>query len=1194
MAGGQAFRMKITCPNCQKDYQINAARIPAGANTAKCNACGHKIPLKKADPLKPPSGRAVIKRSCLYCGQIHVLRPDKIPSETTTIKCKSCGRPVPLKLDPAAGSGLIHSLKRQTSDSETDRAPIKAVAPPAKQPEFIKLTCAGCDKKYKIPSHKIPPTAKSFKCRACGQRIRLPLPGTAPDKPVSVSVDVPPPVKRPGKKLGLYALAAGILLVIMIGAYAGLKIYEDSGSQKLASSTPEQLAASSALLKEEPFLVLNLNVPLIIKNIDTHVARDKKTLKFRTTMSLVKSLKLERVEIFLYAGQDHQLLPVVLAQGSNVRHLEKIFRSQKSFTKYFERKSAGKYQLNREALAKADKYSFPQEPYQMTLIEKGAVFAPIFLSGAITANKSLLLNTDIARFAQSIADPEDLARVSIRIPKDLEKGWEKKIQKYQALENNPQAAMIAGIGTGILSQLTDSLKPVETLALGFRFDGQNGRGLSYAQQFRPDFDGYAVYQKLNAGKLEGVEVEGVIRALIELFQDQRYEHQLQFADNRLALEFNWLKKDDEIFLSALSAATFGQLFAQSMELTPTAGPVTTEYADDPNLFTTVDGKSLKPKIPQIVKQSLFPGNYWNSDENPQMTLDLDPVNIPNAALAQLTYDVRTIQSPDGKDILRSEENKFKPILNPGSSYPGSISLSVKNGTPPESLGKAKIQFKLSLPDTLQIFEFNSEDSKGSQKKSGGIQVTLKRLEKDVAEVTYTGGKSVRLIAYDQTAKALASRESISSPSSIAMRFQGIIDTLKVVVAASMLECPFEIEVDLNGGKELKLARKPEIPERIRYNHHPVSNFSDFSESDLDDLTVTWKEAGEGQWADTLEIQLGKGPFSGQADWEVHFFGRERSHIFTGNPIQGARAVSYQLEKGRLAGISAAFGIVQLSIKTDIKRLSFKNKKGGKPLTRNLASGEVVTVSFNQNEISYSAGKAPVIQVIAYDSFGKRLKQGSYSSRKGAAHKIYFWGQPARLELDLATRTLEKKIPFEIIKRPLDDKAFKKYKLSIDNHREIVATLKAVDLARRKDRSYYGDDLAGLYYLHGLKGKNPMNLFDKDIAHSDPAGQKRFGYKAKPYRGYYFTVLSGSAANGTNQKYKRRSKKTKFVWEKGQITTSALTRHPDLVAIPADHSQPTFFLQWGHVFMKPLNGATLEYVPENYYNNGWLEAKFIDG
>ncbi|MEJ2282747.1 MAG: hypothetical protein P8X85_04055, partial [Desulfobacterales bacterium] len=483
--------------------------------------------------------------------------------------------------------------------------------------------------------------------------------------------------------------------------------------------------------------------------------------------------------------------------------------------------------------------------------------------------------------------------------------------------------------------------------------------------------------------------------------------------------------------------------------------------------------------------------------------------------------------------------------------------------------------------------------KGSQKKAGGIQVTLDRLENDIAKVSHPRGKSVRLIAYDQTGKALASRETISSPSSASMRFQGMIDSLKVVVAVNTLECPFEISVDLNGGKELKLARRPEIPKRIRYDHQPVKTYSNFSKADLDDLAVAWKEAGEREWRDRLEIQLARGPFSGQADWEVHFFGRDRAHLVTGNPIQGARDISYQLEKGQLANVSAAFGIVQLKIRTAIKRLRFENKANGQSQSRSLPSGGAVTVSFNKNEISYGAGKAPIIQVMAYDSFGKRLRQGSYSSRKGGMYKTYFWGQPARLDLDIATRTLEKKITFDIQQRPLDEKAFQKYKQTIDNQREIVSILKSVDRSRRKDRSYYGDDLAGLYYLYGRKSKKPMHLLDKNIAHSDPAGQKRFGYKARPYKGYYFTVLWGAEANGIPKKYKRRSKKTKFFWKKGQITTSALTRHPDLVAIPADDSQPTFFLQWGHVYMKPLDGDSLEYLPENYYKTGWLEASFIE-
>jgi len=29
-------------------------------------------------------------------------------------------------------------------------------------------------------------------------------------------------------------------------------------------------------------------------------------------------------------------------------------------------------------------------------------------------------------------------------------------------------------------------------------------------------------------------------------------------------------------------------------------------------------------------------------------------------------------------------------------------------------------------------------------------------------------------------------------------------------------------------------------------------------------------------------------------------------------------------------------------------------------------------------------------------------------------------------------------------------------------------------------------------------------------------------------------------------------------------------------------------------MKPLKGETLEYVPGNFYEKGWVEAHFIDG
>ncbi|MBW2443343.1 MAG: zinc-ribbon domain-containing protein [Deltaproteobacteria bacterium] len=1197
--------MKITCSNCQKKYRFNSAKIPVGVTTAKCKACGHPMPLRGKAPADrpaitetaapgPSAATPVIKQSCLYCGQDHILRRDKIPSGTASIKCKSCGRPMALKLGETAGTALVHSLKKEASETDTAGKPLKAVPQPPRTPEVITLTCTNCRKRYKIRSHKIPPTATSLKCRVCGHRIKLPVQKAAANASMTAPLRPPPVTNRPLRKTRLYALAAGFLLLAFAGLYAGLNLFKDRGLEPFTPGDPQQSAAAAAFLRQEPFLALNLNLPLILKNIDQRVAGGKKNLKFRTTMSLVKSLRLKRLEVYLYADRQNQILPVVMARGHQAGQLEKIVTRPEALADYFDRESAGIYRLKPEAFEQREAYGFPDEPYQMIVVDKGAVFAPAAVAGALASNQRLLQKTAVAEFAASIADPRDLARIAVRIPEDLPAGWYQEIQNNSAVVDNPQVAMIAAMGSNILAQLTDALKPVESLALGFRFTDTDGRALSYAQQFRPGVDGNAVYQKLNAGDLGDGEVEGIIQALLEFFQDPRYQHDLQFADNRLELAFGWLKKDDTVFWSALSKATLGHLFAQSTALAPTPGPVVAEYADDPQLFTTVDGQVLKPKIPQIVKQCLFPGNYRNFGTHSRMTLELDPLDIPNAALAQLTYEVGAIRSTDGRDILGGEENQFKPTIKPGSAFPGQLMLRVRNEPPAASLGTAIIQFRLSLPDTLQIFEFRRGEEKGQRKKAGGIQVTLERLEKDVAAVTAAGGQGLHLIAYDKTGQALASRESVSSASSVTTRFQGVIDKLKVVAAVSLLEIPFEVEVDLNGGRELKLPPKPVISNRIRYNHQPLATYRNFSEQDVDTLAVAWREAGAGEWADKLEVQLPKGPFSGYADWEVHLFGQDKPQLFPGNPSQGTRDISYRMEKGRLADASAAFGIVALNIRTDIERLSFTKKDGGKIHARRLVAGDPVTVDFNKNEISYGAGNAHVIQVAAYDSFGKRLKQGSYSSNQGGRRKLYFWGQPFRFEMDLATRTRVKKIKFDIRQRPLAEAAYLAYQQTIEHHRSVVATLKSIDRARRQDRTYYGDDLAGLYYLYDRKTKQPMQLLSKEIAHSDPAGQNRFDYKAQPFNGYYFTILSGVEVNGVNKEYKRRSKKTQFVWKKGRITTAALTRHPDLVAIPADTSQPTFFLQWGQVFMKPLKGESLEYLPGNFYENGWVEAQFIEG
>ena len=1200
--------MEITCPNCQKKYSINQTQLPSVVKAAKCKACNQLIPLNSAS-LAPPGGQAaVIETACRYCGRKYRLCQNKVPSHTKSFKCKSCGHPVPLMRQ--AGSATAHLLKKETSNIASLAPESKPSMAESGQKDILVFSCAGCGKKYKIPHNRIPPKITAVKCKSCGRRISLQQAGSMPPtadylKPQAQQVapsaaksdptpaEKPAVIRRSRKLKWLVALAAGLALVAVWGTLAHRELLDWEWLNQLLPGHSEQATEAARLLENEPFLVLNLNVPLLLGELENRLEPDKYPPRLQKIMAMLAAMDLKQVDLYLYSTDQDPVLPVILAYGGSRRQFENILTNQDPFKNYLKRRSAGRYRLKKEALDDAQKYKVPLQSYEVSLIDGGIALAPTSLSGAIRKNPKILTSSRIARFTQSVATPLDLASFAVHIPADINREGIAKFQNNPAMQSVPQAAMIAGMGSAIASELSGSLKSLELLALGFRYSGRNERTLTYAQQFRPEVDGENIYRRLAAENLANPEIDGIIRNLIELFQNHRYRHTLNFKDNRLDLKFSWSAQDDEVFLTALSTATIGQLLAGSMELTSSPGAVETRYVLKPDLVSAVDVDRLKTGIPHIMGDCLFPGDYRDSGDHPTMTLDLDTLDIPNAALAELTYAVKSIQTIDGKDVLETDKREFKPRLQPGSLFPGSITLNIKKDTAPETLGKAVIEFHLFMPAALQIFNFKIGANKGSIKEVDGIRVTLDRLEKDVARVSSNSGKSIRLIAYDQSGNALASKESMYTSSSASARFQGIIDMLKVAVIRDMLEYPFEVEVDLNGGKALALAREAEIPSRIRYNHYPVPSYVDFTAEDIQNLSVTWNEGRQDAWNDSLSIKLPGGPFSGTATWEVHFFGTDKPRMLTGNSVRGDKEVSYILGKDSLKQVSAAFGKVQLNLHSDIKRLTFFRKDGMQPDIQKVPSGDEVSVVFNKNEIAYSIGKAEVIQTAAYDARDNRLKEDPYTRNKADRRLIYFWGVPAKFVIDVSMKTIKKIVPFEIKQRQLDEKSYLANRQLIENQREVVQTIKAIDRARRSDRSYYGDDLAGLYYLYDQKKGSPMKLISQEVAHSDPAGQKRFGYRVEPYKGYFFTVLSGVETNGTNKGYSRRLKKSSFTWQNGTITTTALTRHPDLAAIPEDSSQPTFFLQWGQVFMKPLNGKNLEYLPDGYYNNGWVEAKFID-
>ncbi|UCF93864.1 MAG: hypothetical protein JSW39_06805 [Desulfobacterales bacterium] len=1148
--------MELTCPNCQRSHRIDQARIPVRASAAKCKACGSWMPLSADGAMSSSTPRIkYLKFRCSVCQRRYRLNPTTIPPGTTAVKCKVCGNKISFKSPPAKNRfpqiSEQHAAGTQSQTSGANNDPFRIVSEATSKARSLTVP------RNRKTSWLLAALAAGIAVAVIGASIALNFPHVKKAKP-SLS-------KKQRSKL--------------ISAI---------------SSKHETQDSSSSTVKTEPLLVVNLNAPLLLEAIEKNVRQGQAELKDKMVLSVVKSLKFERLEFFLFPDPAHRLLPVLRVESDDRHRLDTLLGRAGVFPNILEPQADGSYRLKTEAFSVSAQLGLPDDFYQVFPHAKGAVLAPKSFSQVLAQGPQALTETDVARLASSATTPQDLAVLAVRVPANIQEEWDRTIKEHPAVKKNPEAAMLADWGGSLLSRVSKSLEHVETLALGFQFTPDDGRQLSYVQQFREGADGAKIYHQLAAGQPDLGKAEGIVRNLIELFQDQRFHHEIQFKNNRLVLQLNWSKKDDQAILSALSEVIRGHLFARNLDLHPSEGPVETRYIREPQFVTEMSVDSVKDRLPVLVEQSIFPGHFWNFGDKPQMNLECDPVDIPNGVLGELTYEVLSVRSPEGQNLRREAANNSRRRIEPGDTASANLALELLAGTPAEALGTAKIRFHLSLPLKLQLLEFGAGETLGTVKESDGVWGKVDRMEKDVAQVQYRGGKSARLFAFDPSGRALATCESVGSAASIAARFQGIIHTLKLVVIQDTLEYPFEVDVDLNRGRELTLARKPETPARVRYDHQPVRNYAGYYEQELEGLEVQWQEESPHTWFDSLSVSLPKGPFRGQAVWEVHFFGEsELVHLF-GDSFQGASDVCFSLDKGELPKAHAAFGIVQLNLASEITRLSFVRKSGEEPVIQRLPSGEAIEVRFNQNEISLNPGKAQIVQTMAFGNQGRRLKQEGSSNSTGDQRRLYFWGRPEEFVVDLSEKSVGKTIPFDIQKRPLNEIAYTRFKRDIANHREVVKALKAIEAARRRDLSHYGDDVAGLYYLYGRQKDAPLMLIDQDIAHADPAGQARFNYTVKPYKGYYITVLSGTEAHGIKTTYLREAKERTFVWEKGTIITSPSIQLPELVAFPEDKSQPTFVYRWGQVFMKPLNGDQFKYFPEDYHDAGWVEAKFASG
>jgi len=291
--------------------------------------------------------------------------------------------------------------------------------------------------------------------------------------------------------------------------------------------------------------------------------------------------------------------------------------------------------------------------------------------------------------------------------------------------------------------------------------------------------------------------------------------------------------------------------------------------------------------------------------------------------------------------------------------------------------------------------------------------------------------------------------------------------------------------------------------------------------------------------------------------------------------------------------TGAFGKLRVKIPSGIQTLGFTKQKDEEWLTRSLDQGGEAKLRFDRNLIQWKAGQHPLMNFTAFDAEGRQLKYRHGPPPRDGGQGRLCWGQPAKAQLVISQESLERTFPFEMLLPEADREAFAKYKQQIANRKKVYDALKKISSVSRRAS---GEALAGLYYLHDLRGREedrkPLKLIPIEVAHACPEGAERFGYEVKPYAGYFFSVLGYKMQQGKKTPYQRPATEAEYQWEKGKFKALPFWEPPGIVAYPQDPSSPTFIVSWSSVYMKELGGKRPEAFPESPHKEKWAQVRFL--
>jgi len=592
-------------------------------------------------------------------------------------------------------------------------------------------------------------------------------------------------------------------------------------------------------------------------------------------------------------------------------------------------------------------------------------------------------------------------------------------------------------------------------------------------------------------------------------------------------------------------------------------------------------KKLKIAIKKSLQKSIFPTDFYMGGSTPSYNLEMDAPRFPNALLCSAEYSLKTVADSSGKNVLSTKKSGFSSnkISMESSGY-NQISLPLVANTDRKKLSQATLDITVKYPLEFSVFKVKTGSSESLKKN--GQEIQIKNFKDKQLTVQTKGVALLKAFAFSK-GKRVSQESSFWSTSmgSYQWTYKSPPDTIVLVCTSKVEEVKTSLTVSLNGGSKLKLPRTPTAKVPTRYQSSSRQNYQLATAADLESWKVEWAKPTGLIASFGLEIPLKKSPLHGTASWETHLYAKNPVK-YDGYSSMG-NSIAYPFNKELDEQILGAYGVVKVSMTSDMQTLTFEKKSDGAKVVEKMKDGREVSVTFDKNQIKYDNGlMMKIISKKIVDKSGGELKE-YFGISDGKA----YWGIPQKVSLQLSLKKVERNVDFKLLREEAEADKFDSFVKKIEDKRLIVKALMSLHKNCETRLRSYADDIAAFHYLAEKEKLVPL-----EIANSDPKGAERFSYKVKPWRGYNFTVLKGMLNKGKKEDLKRRKKSVEFEFDEKKITTNLAWQRPVIAAIPQDKSQPTFILYWGQVYENTLPEA-LEYSPSQLYNSKWQQLKIVE-